>query len=47
MYGLAELARVPLTGGTVEIGWVVNILAWLVVFVVGAAWRFRKDTARV
>jgi ABC-2 type transport system permease protein len=47
MYGLAELARVPLTGATVEIGWVVNILAWLVIFVVGAAWRFRKDTARV
>ena len=47
MYGLAELARVPLTGGTVEIGWVVNILAWLVIFAVGAAWRFRKDTARV
>ena len=47
MYGLAELARAPLTGGTVEIGWVVNVVAWLVIFGAGAAWRFRKDTARV
>ena len=26
---------------------VVNLLAWLAIFGVGAAWRFRKDTARV
>lgn len=47
MYGLAELARAPLTGDTVQVGWVVNLLVWLAIFVAGAAWRFRKDTARV
>jgi hypothetical protein len=24
-----------------------NVAAWLAVFVAGATWRFRKDTARV
>lgn len=47
MYGLAELARSPLTGEGIHWTWVLNILAWLAVFVLGAAWRFRKDTARV
>jgi ABC-2 type transport system permease protein len=46
-YGLAELTRAPLLG-TVPSGWAyVNVLVWGVVFVVGAAWRFRRDTARV
>jgi ABC-2 type transport system permease protein len=27
--------------------WAVNVLAWLAIFVAGAVWRFRKDTARV
>ena len=26
---------------------VVNVLVWLAVFVGGAVWRFRRDTARV
>ncbi len=47
MYGLAELARSPLTGETVRATWLLNIGAWLVVFSLGAAWRFRRDTARV
>jgi ABC-2 type transport system permease protein len=47
MYGLAELARAPLTGGAVEVGWIANVVVWLAIFVGGAAWRFRKDTARV
>ncbi len=47
MYGLAELARSPLTGDAVQLTWVLNILAWLVVFSLGAMWRFRRDTARV
>jgi ABC-2 type transport system permease protein len=47
MYGLSQLVHAPLTGETFQLGWVVNILAWLAVFGVGAAWRFRKDTARV
>ena len=46
MFGVAEITRAPLTG---ELPWyaVVNALGWLTVFVVGAAWRMSKDTARV
>lgn len=46
MFGVAEIARSPLTH---ELPWyaVLNAVAWLVVFVVGAAWRMSKDTARV
>jgi ABC-2 type transport system permease protein len=47
MYGLSQLVHAPLTGETVQLGWFVNILAWLALFGFGAAWRFRKDTARV
>ena len=46
MFGVAEITRAPLTG---ELPWyaVVNAVGWLAVFVVGAAWRMSKDTARV
>ena len=46
MYGVAEVARAPLTH---ELPWyaVVNFLGWLALFVLGAAWRMSKDTARV
>jgi ABC-2 type transport system permease protein len=46
MYGVAEIARSPLTH---ELPWyaVVNAVAWLAVFVAGAAWRMSRDTARV
>ena len=46
MYGVAEISRYPLTG---DLTWaaVVNAVAWLVIFVAGAAWRMSKDTARV
>jgi ABC-2 type transport system permease protein len=46
-YGLAEIVRAPLTGDTPSIWAVVNVVAWAAVFVGGAAWRFRRDTARV
>jgi ABC-2 type transport system permease protein len=46
-YGLAEIVRAPLTGDAVPVLAVVNVLAWATVFVAGAAWRFRRDTARV
>jgi ABC-2 type transport system permease protein len=46
-YGLAELARAPLGGGAFELFAVINVVAWAVIFFAGAAWRFRKDTARV
>lgn len=46
MYGVAEVARSPLTR---ELPWyaVVNAVAWLVIFLAGAAWRMSRDTARV
>jgi ABC-2 type transport system permease protein len=46
-YGLAELARAPLGGGSVEVVAVVNVVAWTAVFFAGAVWRFRADAARV
>lgn len=46
MYGVAEVVRVPITH---ELPWyaVVNAVGWCALFVVGAAWRMSKDTARV
>ena len=46
MYGVAEVARAPLTH---ELPWfaLVNAIGWFGLFVVGAAWRMSKDTARV
>ena len=46
MYGVAEVARAPLTH---DLPWyaMVNAVGWLAVFVLGAAWRMSKDTARV
>lgn len=54
-YGVAQLARWPLTGtgGTSDIDpgnlalAVLNVVVWAAIFTIGAAWRFRKDTARV
>lgn len=47
LYGLSQLVHYPLTGGSLRVSWVINILAWLLIFVAGAVWRFRRDTARV
>jgi ABC-2 type transport system permease protein len=47
LYGLNQLAHAPLLGGGVDGWWFVNLLAWLAIFSAGAAWRFRRDTARV
>ncbi|HEY7146485.1 MAG TPA: ABC transporter permease [Streptosporangiaceae bacterium] len=47
VYGLNQLVHAPLLGGSVHLAWVVNALAWLLIFAGGATWRFRKDTARV
>lgn len=46
LYGLNQLVHAPLTGATIAWQWPVNVIAWLAIFVAGAAWRFRKDTAR-
>jgi len=47
LYGVNQLVHWPLTGGAMDMWWVVNAVAWLAIFTVGAVWRFRKDTARV
>jgi ABC-2 type transport system permease protein len=47
LYGLNQLVHTPLLGTGVDWTWVVNVLAWLIIFAAGAAWRFRLDTARV
>lgn len=53
IYGLNQIAHWPLTlttsGSLASFNgwWVVNLVVWGVVFVAGAVWRFRKDTARV
>jgi ABC-2 type transport system permease protein len=46
MYGVAEVARAPLTH---ELPWyaLVNAIGWFLLFVAGAAWRMSKDTARI
>ncbi len=47
LYGLNQLVHYPLVQGGFHWTWVANLVVWLVLFVAGAAWRFRKDTARV
>ncbi|MEU5964337.1 ABC transporter permease [Micromonospora parva] len=47
VYGMGVLARAPLTGDGVSMAAVVNLVAWALVFGVGAARLFRRDTARV
>lgn len=47
MYGIHQLALAPYGAGDFSWGAVANVLAWLAIFVGGAAWRMSKDTARV
>jgi len=47
VYGIGTIARSPLTGDTVTIAEVANVVAWTLVFGLGAARLFRRDTARV
>jgi ABC-2 type transport system permease protein len=46
VFGVAELVRWPLGA---DFSWtaLVNVIAWGAIFAAGAAWRFRRDTARV
>jgi ABC-2 type transport system permease protein len=47
LYGLSQLVHYPLAGGTLQWDWILNLIVWLAIFVAGAAWRLRRDTARV
>ncbi len=46
LYGLNQLVHTPLLGNGVDWTWAVNVLAWLIIFAGGAAWRMRSDTGR-
>lgn len=45
-YGVSAVARYPMTHEGHLWLEIINVLLWLSVFVAGAAWRFRRDTAR-
>jgi ABC-2 type transport system permease protein len=47
MYGLNQIVHFPQLGGSFDIMWLVNAVAWLAIFGAGAVWRFRVDTKRV
>lgn len=47
LYGLNQLVHYPLIGGSLSIGWILNLLCWLAIFSSGAIWLFSKDTKRV
>jgi ABC-2 type transport system permease protein len=47
VYGVGRIARYPLVhDGRISVA-VLNTVVWTAVFAAGAAWRFRRDTARV
>jgi hypothetical protein len=46
LYGLAFLVHAPLLETTPHLAWIANAVVWLGIFIAGAVWRFRKDTAR-
>jgi ABC-2 type transport system permease protein len=46
MYGLNELVHAPLVHDGLTWGAAANLVVWTAVFVSGAAWRFRRATAR-
>jgi ABC-2 type transport system permease protein len=46
-YGVGQIARFPLTHDGGLLAAVANVTVWTAVFVAGAAWRYRRDTARV
>ena len=47
LWGLSQIARYPLLGGTFDLMWLVSAIGWVALFVAGAVWRFRSDTQRV
>jgi ABC-2 type transport system permease protein len=45
-YGVAEIARYPLVGGSFDFTWVLSVVAWTAAFAIGAMLLFRRDTRR-
>ena len=46
LYGLNQLVHYPLVGGTLQWGWILNLVVWLAIFVTGAAWCLRRDNCQ-
>jgi ABC-2 type transport system permease protein len=46
-YGVAEIARYPLVGGSFDLAWILSLVLWTVGFAAAAAIFFRRDTRRV
>jgi ABC-2 type transport system permease protein len=46
-YGIAEIARFPLLGGSFDPTWLVSVIAWTAIFAGAAMLLFRRDTRRV
>ncbi len=47
MWGLSQIARYPMLGGSFDPMWLVSAVLWIGLFFAGAVWRFRRDTSRV
>lgn len=47
MWGLSQIARYPLLGGSFDVMWLVSGVVWIGLFAAGAVWRFSRDTSRV
>ena len=47
MWGLSQIARFPLLGGSFDPMWLVSAVIWIGLFGAGAVWRFSRDTSRV
>ncbi len=45
-YGVAEIARYPLVGGTFDPVWLLSVVVWTSLFAAGATVLFRRDTHR-
>jgi ABC-2 type transport system permease protein len=45
-YGVAQIARYPLVGGTFDATWVMSVVLWTAAFSAGAMFLFRRDTRR-
>jgi ABC-2 type transport system permease protein len=45
-YGVAQIARFPLVGGTFDFTWIISLVLWSAAFGVGAMFLFRRDTRR-
>ncbi|NNG40511.1 ABC transporter permease [Flexivirga sp. ID2601S] len=47
LWGLSQIARYPVLGGSFDAMWAVSAVAWIGLFFAGAVWCFRRDTQRV